>query len=282
MANLQVLKSRIVSIEKTASITKAMYQIASSKLVSAQNAFTQYNQFKSAFDEVLNDVFKTTENNIFLNKDNRSKNKLFIIISTDRGLVGAYNQQLFKQFLDHIKDMDKNNVFVIAIGRRAFAFTNKEKLNRLNQEVILNHDDVNEATLGDYIDDLVELYVNNYYGEISVFSNKFINSMTQKPENEILLPIDIKSKVNQIAHDPYFYEGSKTDTLNDLIMIYIQSRLYGLLVDAKLSEYSSRIMAMKSATDNANEALEKLSLKYHQARQHKITNELLDISNSKL
>jgi len=282
MANLQVLKSRIDSIEKTASITKAMYQIASSKLMSAQNAYEQYYKFKNAFDEVLNDVLNVEENTYFLETKQRSDKKLFILISGDRGLVGGYHQQLFKQFLEHIKDMDRANVYVITIGRRAHAFSSKQGLQRINEEVILNHDAIDESILVDYMDHLVDLYTSNHYGEISVFSNKFINSMSQVPENEILLPIKVKTVKKKKAHDPYFYEGSKVNTINDLIMIYIQSRIYGLIVDAKLSEYASRIMAMKNATDNATEALQKLNLKYHQARQHKITNELLDISNYKL
>lgn len=282
MATLQVLKSRIDSIQKTAAITKAMYQISSSKLVSAQNAYQQYYKFKDAFDEVLNDVLNVEEHSDFLDKKQKSEKKLFILISGDRGLVGGYHVQLFKHFLEHIKDMDRSNIFLITIGRRAHGFAGKQNLQTINEKIILNHDAIDEAILVDYLEDLVSLYMADHYGEISVFSNKFINSMSQVPENEVLLPIKVKSIKKKKAHDPYFYEGSKVDTISDLMMIYMQSRIYGLIVDAKLSEYASRIMAMKNATDNATEALEKLSLKYHQARQHKITNELLDISNSKL
>src|SRR5690606_21908924 len=102
-----------------------------------------------------------------------------ILISGDRGLVGGYHQQLFKQFLEHIKDIDPSNVYVITIGRRAFTFVGKQKLQRINEEVILNHDDIDEAILIDYMNQIVQLYVANHYGEISVFSNKFVNSMTQ-------------------------------------------------------------------------------------------------------
>jgi len=281
MGNLQVLKSRIASIEKTAAITNAMYKIASSKLVAAQNAFKQYNIFKTAFDNVLSEALNVNSKNLYTETKKRSMRKLFIIISADRGLVGGYHQQLFKSFLAHIETFDKNDIFVVTIGRRAYGFAKKEKLNIVNEEIILNHDDIDESILNKYMGSMMQLYLENQYGEISVFSNRFINSMSQVPKNEVLLPMKT-TKVNKKAYDTYMYEGSKTDTINDLIMIYVQSRLYGLLVDAKLSEYASRIMAMKNATDNAKDALDRLNLKYHQARQQKITGELLDISNAKL
>lgn len=282
MATLQSLKSRIESITKTASITKAMYQIASSKLVTAQNAYEKYYEFKDAFDDILSDVFNVEENNLFLETVNRSEHKLFILISGDRGLVGGYHVQLFKNFLEHIQKFNKEHVHVITIGRRAYTFADKQKLNRINKEIIFNHDDIDESILIDYMKNIVKLYVDNFYGEISVFSNKFINSMTYIAENEVLLPLKLKPVKEKKPYDSYHYEGSKMDNIKDLIMLYVQSRLYGTIVDAKLSEYTSRIMAMKNATDNATDALEKLNLKYHQARQQKITNELLDISNAKL
>src|SRR5690606_25092269 len=104
-----------------------------------------------------------------------------ILISADRGLVGGYHQQLFKKFLSHIEAMDRKHVFVITIGKRAYTFATKEKLNRINQNMIPNHDQVDESIISSYMTNIIQSYLENHYGQISVFSNKFVNSMTQTP-----------------------------------------------------------------------------------------------------
>lgn len=280
MANLQALKSRIDSIDKTASITKAMYRIASSKLVSSQEKFKKYHIFKNNFDEVLKNVLKYYDIHPFMKKENESKRSLYILISADRGLVGSYHQNLFKGFLNLIQDKDKENILIVAIGKKAFSFAQKNGLKLVNEKVILNPDQVQENIFSEQITKVIDMFVINKIGSIYVYSTQFINSIKQIPVLETILPIDYKKE--PLDKENLLFEGKKENILKQVIHIYLQSRLYGLLIDAKLSEFSSRILAMKNATDNATEALNQLSLKYHQARQQKITSDLLDISNSKL
>ncbi len=282
MANLQQLKSRIESVEKTASITKAMYQIASSKLVSTQDNYKKYQVFKKTFDEVMDTVISGFDTHPYMAKKDASKHKLYILISADRGLVGSYHHNLFKFFLNDIEHQDKSFLHILAIGKKAYTFAKKHQIELINERIIPNYDQISELTYPKYMSNIVEQFLNNSIGEIVVYSNHFVNNMSQKPISEVLLPLKPKEKSENFNKNLMIYEGGRHKVLSEIMLIYMQSRTYGLLLDAKLSEFSSRIMAMKSATDNASEALDKLKLKYNQARQHKITNDLLDISNSKL
>lgn len=282
MANLQQLKSRIESVQKTASITKAMYQIASSKLISTQDNYKKYMVYKDAFDAVMDQVLSGFDTHPYLAKKDASKHKLYILISADRGLVGSYHHNLFKFFLNNIKEQDRSYLHILAIGKKAFTFAKKNQIELINENIIPNYDQISELTYPQYMNNIVEQFINNTLGEIVVYSNHFVNNMSIKPSVEVLLPLMPKSSMMSLKQDQTIYEGGRQKVLSEVILIYMQSRTYGLLLDAKLSEFSSRILSMKSATDNASEALEKLKLKYNQARQHKITNDLLDISNSKL
>lgn len=280
MSNLQELKSRIESIDKTASITKAMHRIAASKLLSAQQNFNRYQQFKEEFDQVLGEIVTYLPEHLYVKGHSKIHTRLYILITSDRGLAGGYHQQLFIEFLKEIKSYDPSDVFVLAIGKKGFYFAKKQSFNLINDQVISNKDQLSVVNYAAYVDMIEHDYKEGKYGYVSLFYNHFVNAVKQQPQNKQILPVDMKFASKASTPD-FLYEGSKHKIFDDMVLIYLQSRIYGAMVDAKLSEFSARIVAMKQSTDNALEAKEALNLKYNQARQQKITNDLLDIINGK-
>ncbi len=279
MANLQALKGRIESIDKTASITKAMHRIAASKLVAAQQQYEQYHVFKEDFEKVIQDlVYHLPEHHYVKGHPNKGRH-LYILISSDRGLAGGYHQQLFAEFLKTVKEHGIDAVDVFVIGKKGFYFAQKQAFHVINQTFVSNKDQLSIINYDTYVDMIEKKYQAGIYESIKVYYNHFVNTMKQEPRAVQLLPVT-RNEFHVSEHD-FLYEGQKEHVFDEVIFIYLQSSIYGAMVDAKLSEFSARIVAMNQATDNATEALETLRLKYNQARQQKITSDLLDITNGK-
>ena len=279
MATIQSLKSRIESIKKTAAITKAMHRIAASKLNSTQNLLQRYRFFESELNKVITEVTNQIQDHQLLTTKIATK-KLYILITSDRGLAGGYHQQLFNAFLQRVSGIPKSEFSLLVIGKKGFYFAQKNGFEVINTEVISNRDQLSVINYTQYIDIIEQLFLTGKIQDVTLVYNHFINALKQEVTFETLLPIKIQPLEQNIDRD-FLYEGEPAQILENLIIIYLQSRIYGVMVDAKLSEFSSRIVAMKQATDNSNEVLSVLQLQYHQARQQKITSDLLDIANGK-
>ena len=282
MATIQSLKGRIESIRKTASITKAMHRIAASKLSNSQAMLEAYNFFKQELDKVIIDVSQHISDHKFLESKNTPK-KLFILITSDRGLAGPYHQQIFNAFLEHTKDLEKQNIILMVIGKKGYYFAKKNEFNLVNEDIISNRDQLSIVAYDDHVDVIEQMFIDSKISDITIVYNHFVNALKQEVVFETLLPLTINEELSeQVNLNDFMYEGKPDRIFEDLIAIYIHSRIYGVMVDAKLSEFAARIVAMKQATDNSNEVLEQLNLQYHQARQQKITSDILDIVNGKV
>jgi len=282
MSAIQSLKRRIESITKTASITKAMHRIAASKLNSTQNMLESYQYFKTELEKVLLDVSHHIKDQQFLEAKPTNK-RLFILITSDRGLAGSYHQQLFNAFLEQTKHLNQEDIIILVIGKKGFFWAKKNNYQLINQEAISNRDQLSVVSYANHANYVEELFIQSKIKDITLVYNHFINALKQEVKFETLLPVNISENLmNQTDALEFMYEGAPDKIFEDLIAIYLQSRIYGVMVDAKLSEFAARIVAMKQATDNSNEVLRKLNLQYHQARQQKITADLLDIVNGKV
>lgn len=280
MANsLREVKARIESTKKTAQITKAMYMVSQSKVRHAEKVYKDYQSFmKSISDMTISIVSKAKDEfNHILMQERPIKKTCYLIVSSDRGLAGAYNNNLFK-YLDEIieKNHKSNDEYVCAaIGKKGYGYLQKRGYRNVNDEAIFIRDDVMFVDIVPLANKIIEAYIEGKIDKLVIIYNHFVNSLTQEINERTLLPIGgIEGEVSDID---YIYESGIEQTLNLILPMYIQDVIYGIILDAKTAEHASRVNSMRNATDNATEVIDKLQILYNRARQEVITNELIDI-----
>ncbi len=280
MANsLREVKGRIDSTKKTAQITKAMYMVSQSKVKRAEKTFKDYQSFmKSISDMTFSIVSKAKEDyqHVLLKKRDIKKT-CYLVISSDRGLAGSYNNGLFK-YLDNLiaqKHKSNNEFMCAAVGKRGFNYIKKRGFELVSNEPTYVRDDVMFLDIVPLANQIIDLYLEGIIDEVIVIYNHYVNSLTQEIALQRLLPIgDIEGEAAKVE---YIYESGIENTLNQILPMYIQDVIYGIILDAKTSEHCARVNSMRNATDNATEVIDKLQILYNRARQEHITNELIDI-----
>ena len=280
MANsLREVKVRISSTESTAQITKAMYMVSQSKVKKAEKTYKSYQDFMKRISSTVSNIVKKASDEYPhpLLVEREVNKTAYLLITSDRGLAGAYNSGLFKEFKQYISSNHKSNdeFMVTSIGKKGFSFIEKEKYNTIQKEPTLVRDDVMFIDIEPLARSIIDSYLNKEIDKLVIVYNHYINSITQEIRFDTLLPISkIEGEETEID---YAYETGIEKTLNLVLPMYIQDIIYGIILDAKTSEHSARQNSMKNATDNAEEVIDKLQLLYNRARQNVITTELIDI-----
>lgn len=278
MASMREIKRRKASIESTGQITAAMKVVSTAKLQKAKGrveASKPY--FQHMYDAVSSILAKSDNVDHPYLKSGDSKKKAVIVVTSNRGLAGGYNNNVVKLLTQG--DWAKEDVVVYAVGRKG-----RELLQRHGYEIRQDYSDVmndpmfsDAATIGR---DVLDAFVNQEVGEIYIAYTVFKNTITQIPKLMKLLPVAVDKKDSQPSADDLVlmnYEPEAEEALNEIIPKYINSLIYGALCEALASENGARMQAMDSASNNAEEMIEDLSLKYNRARQANITQELTEI-----
>ncbi len=274
---LKDIKLRMQAIKKTASITQAMHNIALSKIKKSTELYHQSESFVDKLYDILKYADQNATDASRITSINHGKVKLYVLVTSDRGLAGSYHNQLFKAFLEEVKDVPKKNYLVFVLGKKGYYFALKHKLPIINQEIIYNRDDITTMYFRPYAKIIKEAFMSHDVDEVILYHNHFVNTGTQVVKKETILPLIFKD--NQKLQEKYIYDVTPEEVLNQTLIIYIESSIFSALSDAKVSEHASRMIAMKNATDNANDIVGKLSIIYNKARQAEITNELIDVVN---
>jgi F-type H+-transporting ATPase subunit gamma len=280
MANsLREVKGRIESTKKTAQITKAMYMVSQSKVRKAEKTYKDYQSFmKSISDMTASIVSKASlEFKHELLVPRKINKTCYLIISSDKGLAGAYNTGLFKYFENIISEqgLKESDFMVTTIGKRAFNYVKKMKYENHQDNPTFVRDDVMFVDIVSIANDIIKDYLDHKIDRLVIIYNHFINSLSQEIETRTLLPIgEVEGEINNVE---YIYESGIENTLNKILPMYIQDIIYGIILDAKTAEHASRVNSMRSATDNATDVIDKLQVLYNRSRQEAITNELNDI-----
>ncbi len=275
--SLKDIKMRMQAIEKTASITQAMHNIALSKIKKSSALLNTTKAFVVKLHSILEYANQNIDQEHRLTSINEGETKLYVLVTSDRGLAGSYHSQLFKAFLDEVKDMKKEDYLVFVLGKKGYYFAQKRKLPMINQEIIYNRDDITTMYFRHYADLIKDVFMQKSIDEVILFYNHYINTGTQVVKKRTILPI-VFEESNEPKRE-FIYDTTPEIVLDHTINIYIESSIFTALADAKLSEHASRMIAMKSATDNANEIVERLHTIYHRARQQEITSEIIDVIN---
>lgn len=281
MSNTQALKSRIRSVKSTKQITKAMQLVAASKMRRAQEATRASAPYTLAARELLTALSTHTSvkgHPLFVQRD--IKKRLLIVIASDKGLAGAFNSNLVKRYTqEHIAD-DKNKVqnLTITVGRKAAQFVARLK----HVEVIGSYQDLPDRPDGRELHTILDtartLFTNGDVDAVDIIFTHYATSVTQQATTMRILPAGFEPTETAGASSDVTYEPSTEEVLDSVAYRLVGAQLYQALLESRASEYSMRMIAMKNATDNANDLVDDLTLEMNKARQGAITQELAEIS----
>ena len=277
MANLKEIRNRISSVSSTMQITSAMKMVSAAKLKKAQDAITAMRPYAEKLTELLQNVSATLEGDAggeFTSQ--REINKvLIVVITSNRGLAGAFNTNVIKQAKEVADSYAGKQVDIYAIGKKGNDILRKTNTVIDNKSEIF--DELTFERVAEIAEVLTEKFVTGEYDKIELVYNQFKNAATQIVQIEQFLPLaPIASDVPASTGD-YIFEPSKEEIVLTLIPKSLKTQLYKAIRDSFASEHGARMTAMHKATDNATELRNQLKLTYNKARQAAITNEILEI-----
>jgi F-type H+-transporting ATPase subunit gamma len=278
MASLRDIKSRIVSTKKTSQITKAMEMVSASKWNRGVMNAKSFVPYMEKIQEVTASIAlgsKDVNHPMLVSRP--VKKTGYIVITSDRGLAGAYNSNVLRQTLQTINQRHKSNdeFAVIAIGRVARDFFLKRGMSVV-LDIVGVADQPSFTDIKDIASKAVNMFADGTFDELYMYYSHYVSAIQQDVTEKKLLPLtDIAASSSKLTS--YEFEPSAEEILEVLLPQYAESLIYGALLDSKASEHAARMTAMKNATDNAKELINNLSLVYNRARQAAITQEITEI-----
>ncbi|KGX87285.1 ATP synthase F1 subunit gamma [Pontibacillus marinus] len=277
MASLRDIKSRITSTKKTMQITKAMEMVSASKMNKAEQNAKNFVPYMNKIQEVVASIANGTDASHPMLEEREVKRTAYLVITSDRGLAGAYNSNILRNVYQTIQDRhnSKDEYTTIPVGRIGRDFFKKRDM-PVEHEITGVADQPNFADIADIAKQTVQLYTDEKIDELHIYYNHYVSAITQEVTATQLLPLTNISSEGQ-SLTSYEYEPNEEEILEVLLPQYAESLIYGALLDGKASEHAARMTAMKAATDNADELVGDLTLKYNRARQASITQEITEI-----
>ena len=286
MPNLKELKNRISSVKSTRKITSAMKMVAASKLRRAQELAESSRVYADSLSFILSSLAGNTKNSSdlpeFLTGRENSKISLLIINSSDRGLCGGFNSNLFRNAKNWISEQQEKgkSVKIITVGKKASSFYRKTDL-----DVIANFDDLNsndkQLQVSEEIKNkIMELFENNEIDEVSILFNKFVSVIAQEPTYQSLIPLsndEADEEVTDNSNAVFEFEPDKNELLEYLVPRNFLTQIYRSVLESSASEHAARMTSMDNATRNAGDMIDGLTLTYNRTRQAFITKELIEI-----
>jgi F-type H+-transporting ATPase subunit gamma len=284
MPNLKEVKNRISSVTSTQQITKAMKMVAAAKLRRAQDRIIQMRPYAQRLGTVLKKVSSSSDESTSASSftaENGSKGVLLIVVTSDRGLCGAFNSNVFKSALLHIKANhaeaeSSGNLTILPIGKRGYDFFKKRKYNMVSDYYTIMNS-IEFSAVKKAAEFVMDAYTNGDYGKVELIYNEFKNVATQKLNIEPFLPIMADHEESANVEIDYIFEPNKEEIIAELIPKSLKIQLYRSVLESNASEQGARMTAMNQATDNAGELLKQLKLTYNRTRQAAITKEILEI-----
>ena len=280
--SLSEIKGKIISTQKTSHITGAMQMVSAAKLTKSEQAAKDFQVYASKIRQITTDLLKSE-------LVNGSKNPMlaarpvkktgYIVITSDKGLVGGYNSKILKAMMDLIEEYHQDgNYAIIAIGGIGADFFKARGMNVVFELRGLE-DQPSFEQVGNIIAKSVEMYKNELFDELYVCYNHHVNSLTSQVRVQQMLPI-AELDADEAAEEGvsgFELEPNREMILEQLLPQYTESLIYGAIVDAKTAEHAAGMTAMQTATDNAKNVINDLTIQYNRARQAAITQEITEI-----
>lgn len=282
MPSLKALKNRIKSIKSTQKITKAMKMVAAAKLKRAREQAESGAPYADVMNALLSSIAHSIKSHPspypLLSGNGKDKNYLLIIVSSDKGLCGAFNGNIYKAARVHIESLLKQgkNVKILCIGQKGMLLLRKRYKKLLLDRMALSsqikfEDAENIASV------VLDMFEEGTLDVCQVIFNKFKSIISQVVATQQIIPLKINQADEQQAEDPYEYEPCEEEIVDVLLVKNIKTQLFRALLDSQASELSARMTAMDNASRNAGEMMDKLKLVYNRTRQAHITKELIEI-----
>ena len=279
MAGAKEIRGKIASIKSTQKITNAMEKVAVSKMRKAQLRMSSGKPYAERIREVIGHLANANPEYQHPFMKNRDIKRVgYIVVSSDRGLAGGLNINVFKQLINDMSSHKDNGVGIdlCVIGSKGASFFKNyggnvvAAISHLGEKPLIND-------LIGSIKVMLDAYLESKIDRLYIVSNKFINTMTQKPVVEQLVPLVAEDNKDLKHHWDYLYEPDAKELLDGLLVRYIESQVYQAVIENNACEQAARMIAMKNATDNAGELISDLQLIYNKARQAAITQEISEI-----
>ncbi|WP_066630199.1 ATP synthase F1 subunit gamma [Labilibacter marinus] len=282
MASLKDIRTRIDSVKTTRQVTSAMKMVSAAKLKKAQDDIVQIRPYANKLNEIIYDLVNAMDESITINlaEEREADHILVVMITSNRGLCGAFNSNVVKEvnhlvnekYSSHLKN---GFIDILAIGKQG------QKL--LKSAGIICSDDKNDiynhvdfSSVEEISDEILEGFLSKKYDRVLLAYNEFVNAAVQKVSVQQFLPLELPEKdINHISQ--YLYEPDQETIINDLIPKSLKTMFFKAVLDSIAAEHGARMTSMHKATDNASEMIGDLQLVYNKARQTSITNEILEI-----
>jgi F-type H+-transporting ATPase subunit gamma len=280
MANLKEIRNRITSVSSTMQITSAMKMVSAAKLKKAQDAITAMRPYADKLTELLQTLSASLEGDAGSKyaEQREVKNVLIVAITSNRGLAGAFNSNIYKEARTLAAGFQNQNVDFFTVGKKGNDLLKKGHTIIENNNVIF--DDLNFENVSIIAEKLMDLFTSGKYDKIILVYNQFKNAATQLIAREQFLPIvPVATEENNTSTTSldYIFEPSKEEIVEQLIPKSLKTQFFTAIRDSVASEHGARMTAMHKATDNATQLRDDLKLSYNKARQASITNEILEI-----
>lgn len=278
MASLRDIKNRIESTKKTKQITKAMQMVSASKRNKAEQNAKKFIPYSEKIQQVVAHIAANSSTPHPMLTKREVKKTGYLIITSDRGLAGGYNANVLRKLQQTIREQHSSpdEYTIIAIGRLGYEYCRKRNIPVIKSMVGLsdhpNYNDTNALAA-----ETVQMYADEEIDELVIIYNHYVSAIAQEVTKKTLLPIENDFEKAAGPKSSYEYEPGEKEILRTLLPQYAESLIYGALLDGKASEHAARMTAMQSATDNANEIIDDLTLSYNRARQAAITQEITEI-----
>ena len=280
MAGGREIKTKIKSVQNTRKVTRALEMVSASKIRKAQDLMKASRPYARLMRQVIGHIARANSEyqHPFMVERGEVKRVGYVLVSTDRGLCGGLNSNLFRKLLGEIREWQNKGVAVdlVCIGQKATVFFRRLKVNMVGSVTHLGErPQVNE--LVGVIKVMLDAYTEGRVDRLALVYNDFVNTMTQKATIDPLLPLPPSNELVATHAWDYLYEPDAESVLDHVLTRYVESLVYQATLENLASEHAARMVAMKSASDNATKAIGTLTLIYNKARQAAITQEISEI-----
>ena len=277
MANLKEIRGRIKSIKSIQKVTSAMKMVAAAKLRTSQSNMEQCRPYSNKISMLMNDLLLECNDISFDLMQKREVSKtLYVVITSDRGMAGAFNTNILKKAQSDIDVNGKDQAMIISIGKKS-----RDYFKNRNFDIVFNHidfwGDLNFNHAISIGKEIIDLFVSGKVNQVKVYYNEFKSLATQIIKDINFLPLKKSNSKDKNEQLDRLFEPSKEEILRELIPKHINVQVWQFLLESYASEQAARMLAMENATENAGDMIRDLGLQYNKARQSAITTEIIEI-----
>jgi len=275
--SLNGIKAKILSTENMYKITKAMQMISAAKLTKTEAKMKAHENYVGRLEDIIRKIIEenSVEEHIFFEPKTEIECTAFLIVTSDRGLAGGYNNKVLKLIHQIISDRKQDEYKIFMIGKKAFDYARRTNLT-VENDYLYVPDDMIYTDIALVVNQIITDYAKGIINEVVILYHDYLSKLIQEPATKRVLPLK-KELVDLSLDSDYLFDPTENEVIQTLLLRYLTGSIYGVVLKAKLAEHASRMNAMQNATDNALEIIKESQLIYNRARQAAITQEINEI-----